>query len=101
MRILLDCRWPTVCQVFPHLPLGHAAVILGSLLQKLLADGFSFLLQAAFSLQLLKLQVLELFGSCFQCLSVLMEAHIQQRLHNKQKYTPLNTLLILKPSTIL
>lgn len=62
------------CQAFPHLPLGHAAVVLCSLLEQLLADGFSLLLQATFSLQLLKLQVLKLFGSRLQRLSILAEA---------------------------
>lgn len=65
------------CQAFPHLPLGHAAVVLRSLLEQLLADGLSLLLQATFSLQLLKLQVLKLFGSRLQRLSILTEAQRQ------------------------
>lgn len=52
-------------------------MVLGSLLQELLAPGLSLLLQAALSLQLLELQVLKLLGLCFQGLSVLKEA--QQR----------------------
>lgn len=58
--------------VCPHLPLGYAAMVLCLLLKKLLADGLPLLLQAALSLQLLKLQVLKLFGSCFQHLPVLL-----------------------------
>lgn len=87
----------------PHLPLGHTAVVLCSLLEQLLADGFSFLLQAAFSLQLLKLQVLKLFGSCFQCLSVLMECpHTTRAVTSRtEKHAVLHyTQLVLKPSTI-
>lgn len=56
-----------------HLPPGDAAVELAPLLEQLLTHGFSLLLQAALPLQLLELQVLEPFGSCFQRLPVLME----------------------------
>lgn len=71
------CDLPAGQQLSPHLPLGQAAVVLGSLLQELLTPGLSLLLQAALSLQLLELQVLKLLGLCFQRLSVLKEA--QQR----------------------
>lgn len=74
-------EWSASQQVSPHLPLGHAAVVLGSLLQELLAPGLSLLLQAALPLQLLELQVLKLLGLCFQRLSVLKEA--QQRLRDR------------------
>lgn len=52
-------------------------MVLGSLLQELLAPGLPLLLQAALALQLLELQVLKLLGLGFQGLSVLKEA--QQR----------------------
>lgn len=48
------------CGPVHYLPLGHAGVVLGPLLQQLLADGLPLLLQAAFPLQLLELQVLKL-----------------------------------------
>lgn len=73
--------------MFPHLPLSHAAVVLASLLDQLLTHGFPLLLQAALPLQLLKFQILKLFGSCFQRLSVLMEAPGEycQKLHHIQR----------------
>lgn len=65
----------------PHLPLGHAAVILGPLLEELLAHGFPLLLQAALPLQLLKLQVLKLLGSGLQHLTVLKEGEKKTKHH--------------------
>lgn len=68
---------PAPRQPPPHLPPGHAAEVLGSLLQELLTPGLPLLLQAALPLQLLELQVLKLLGLCLQRLSVLKEG--QQR----------------------
>lgn len=63
-----------------HLPLGHTAVILRPLQDKLLTHGFPLLLQAALPLQLLELQVFKFFGSGFQRLAVLISKG-EQRPH--------------------
>ena len=57
--------------MYPYLPLGHAAVILGSLLEKLRALTLLLLLQTALLLQLAELQLLKLLGPRLQSFSFL------------------------------
>lgn len=60
-----------MCFLHPHLPPGHAAVILGSLLEKLRALSLLLLLQTALLLQLAELQLLKLLGPRLQSFSFL------------------------------
>lgn len=52
--------------IYSHLPLGHAAVILSSLLEKLQALCLLLLIQTALFLQLAELQLLKLLGPRLQ-----------------------------------
>ena len=84
--------WAVVCgRVSSYLPLGHAAVVLGPLLEQLSAQGLLLLLQTALSLQLAKLQVLKLLGPTLQSIGPL-HTHTRTHAHTRTgPSTPRNT----------
>ena len=69
-------------RVSSYLPLGHAAVVLGPLLEQLSAQGLLLLLQTALSLQLAKLQVLKLLGPTLQGIG-LLHTHTHTHIHTR------------------